>query len=194
MIDSRQSTMTHTTALLIIDVQTAILEGAPLKNEREVLDKFSDVLARINRLLVMARASKTPVIYVQHDGGLGDPLETGTPGWRIHPQIAPLADETIIHKRSCDSFHETSLQETLQDLGIRRLVVAGCMTQYCVDTSCRRAVSMGYDLTLAADAHTTVDDENLSVHQIVAHHNRLLDGFNAGPHVIDVRSVDAIQF
>lgn len=183
-----------TTALLIIDVQTAILEGSPLKNEREVKEKFSDTLANIQQLLTKARATKAPVIYVQHDGGLGDRLETGTPGWRIHPEIAPAADETIIHKRYCDSFHETSLQETLQDLGIRRLVAAGCMTQWCVDTTCRRAVSMGYDVTLAGDAHTTSDNESLTVHQIVAHHNRLLDGFDAGVHVIEVRDTKEIAF
>ena len=31
--------------------------------------------------------------------------------------------------------------------------MAGCMTQYCVDTSVRRTVSLGYDVTLAEDGH-----------------------------------------
>jgi len=61
------------------------------------------------------------------------------------------------------------------------------MTQYCIDTTCRRAVSLGYDVTLAADAHTTADMPKLNVEQIVEHHNALLDGFDAGAAVIKVK-------
>lgn len=186
--------MNQDTALLIIDVQSAILAGAPIKNEAEVAEKFADVLVRINHLLSNARASGTPVIYVQHDGGPGDRLEAGTAGWQIHPAIAPQPNELIVPKHYCDSFFETTLREELQKRGIRHLVVAGCMTQYCVDTTCRRAVSVGYDVTLAGDAHTTSDNDLLTVHQIVDHHNRLLDYFDAGTHKITVRQSNEISF
>jgi len=45
------------------------------------------------------------------------------------------------------------------------------MTQYCVGTSVRRAVSLGYDVTLAEDGHLTADSESLTFDQIIAHHN-----------------------
>jgi nicotinamidase-related amidase len=61
------------------------------------------------------------------------------------------------------------------------------MTQYCVDTTCRRAVSLGYDVTLVADAHTTADSGTFTVEQIVDHHNALLDGFDAGKAAISVK-------
>jgi nicotinamidase-related amidase len=54
------------------------------------------------------------------------------------------------------------------------------MTQYCIDTTVRRAVSLGYDVILAADGHTTADSQVLPFEQIVAHHNSVLDGFDAG--------------
>jgi nicotinamidase-related amidase len=67
------------------------------------------------------------------------------------------------------------------------------MTQYCVDTSVRRAVSLGYDAVLAADGHATADAGGLRFEQIVAHHNSLLDGFDAGSHAVDVRPISDIQ-
>lgn len=180
-------------ALLIIDVQTSIL-AVPMKNEQEVTEKFADVITRISQLLSKARSSSTPVIYVQHDGAPGHRLEKGSPGWEIHPAIAPKPDELVVNKQFCDSFFETTLQEELGQRGIQHLVVAGCMTQYCIDTTCRRAVSLGYDVTLAGDAHTTSDNDALNVHQIVAHHNRLLDDFDAGAHRITIKQSGEIDF
>ena len=72
------------------------------------------------------------------------------------------------------------------------LIVTGCMTEYCVDTSARRAVSNGYDVTLVSDAHTTIDNKQLTAAQIIAHHNALLDGFDAGSHAIKVRAAEEV--
>ena len=68
------------------------------------------------------------------------------------------------------------------------------MTEYCVDTTARRAVSMGYDVTLVSDAHTTIDNKLLTAAQIIAHHNALLDGFDAGPHAVTVKPADEVTF
>lgn len=42
-------------------------------------------------------------------------------------------------------------------IGVNGLIVAGCRTECCVDTTVLRAVSRGYDVMLASDAHTTAD-------------------------------------
>lgn len=174
-------------ALLVIDVQAGIIEGFHAYRGRELLDQ-------INKLLSKARASNTPVIYVQHDGEAGHPLEVDTEGWQIHPDIKPREGELIIRKRASDSFFETTLQQELETLGINHLIITGCMTEYCVDTTTRRAVTMGYDVTLVSDAHTTVDNKLLTAAQIIAHHNALLDGFDAGPHVIKVKPSEEVTF
>ncbi len=47
-----------------------------------------------------------------------------------------------------------------------------------MDTTCRRAFGLGYDVTLAADAHGTFDGENFTAAQVVAHHNEVMgNGF-----------------
>jgi len=177
--------MKHT-ALLIIDVQVGIINGFKAYRGNEVLD-------RIHGLAERARASNTPVIYVQHDGESGGPLETGSSGWQIHPAIKPETEDLIIRKKASDSFYQTSLQDELTKLNIGHLVVTGCQTEYCVDTTVRCAVSNGYDVTLVSDAHTTIDNNILTASQIIAHHNALLNGFDAGIHAITVKPADEVQ-
>jgi nicotinamidase-related amidase len=179
-------------ALLIIDVQTDILNVLGAKRPA-VKERFDQVRGRIGGLVRDARDQKLPIIFVQHDGNPGHRLETGTPGWEICSDLGRTQDDIVVRKTACDSFYETDLQSVLSGRGIRHLVVAGLMTQYCVDTTCRRAISLGYDVTLVADAHTTADTEKFTVEQIVEHHNALLDGFDAGKAVIRVRPASAVE-
>ena len=173
-------------ALLVIDVQKGIVR-AP-----SILDA-GGVLKRIRKLQDRFREAGAPVLHVQHDGPSGHRVEKGTPGWEIELAVVPAQNEPVIHKRASDAFFETALQEQLGALGITDLVIAGCMTQYCVDTTCRRAVSLGYNVFLASDAHTTADDGELTASQIVSHHNTILDGFSAGEHAIVVQRTGEIE-
>ena len=73
-------------------------------------------------------------------------------------------------------------------------------TNFCVDATSRRAVALGYDVALAADAHTTTDNRVLSAAQTIAYHNDLLwgfgeeDGFGNGKHWIAVAPSSEIAF
>ena len=66
------------------------------------------------------------------------------------------------------------------------------MTEYCVDTTCRRATSLGYEVTLAGDAHLTRDNQVLTAAGLSSHPNFVLDDFGAGDHVVRVRTTDEI--
>ncbi len=184
-----------TTALVIIDVQNAILRGLGSAGRQPAIDAALDAtVARLQRAQRAARAAGVPVVVVQHDGGPGDPLAGGSEGWQLRSEIAPLAGEALVHKRSCDSFFETDLAARLAEREAERLVIGGCMTQFCVDTTCRRAVSLGYDVTLLADGYMTADQGGLTFAQIIAHHNAVLDGFSAGAHAIALRMAEDVRF
>ncbi|MFT4413820.1 cysteine hydrolase family protein [Fredinandcohnia humi] len=158
-------------ALVIIDVQNGMfIKGNEVFNGDELL-------AKLNSLLTKARSSNIPVLYVQHNEGVGEPLETGTEGWEIHPHISPQKDEVIIQKTTPDSFLNTTLDENLKKRGIDHLYITGIQTELCVDTTCRRALSMGYNVTLLSDVHSTWDSDGLSAQQIINHHNGLLRWF-----------------
>ncbi|MNI99921.1 Streptothricin hydrolase [compost metagenome] len=68
------------------------------------------------------------------------------------------------------------LHEELQRLGITDLVICGMQTEFCLDTTCRRAYSMGYKNVLVQDAHSTLDSRNLTAEEIVKHHNGVIGG------------------
>lgn len=180
-------------ALVIIDVQRDIL-AVPGAARAVVGERFARVRERLAELIGRARAASRPVIFIQHDGPAGHRLEIGTPGWELHPDLPRQPGDIVVHKTACDSFHDTALQAVLAERRIGHLVIAGLMTQYCVDTTCRRAVSLGFDVTLVADAHTTADSDMLQVEQIVAHHNALLDGFDAGSATIRVKPLAQVAF
>jgi nicotinamidase-related amidase len=182
------------TALVVIDVQRGILDIPGLARKKEIDQALVGTVQRIASLLERARRARIPVLYVQHDGGPGHRLEPNTPGWPIRQEISPLSAEPVIRKRACDAFFETRLQEELAARNVKQLVIAGCMTQYCIDTSVRRAVSLGFDVVLAADGHTTADTPTLRFEQIIAHHNALLDGFDAGNHEVRVVPASDINF
>ncbi|MFX1411085.1 MAG: cysteine hydrolase family protein [Promethearchaeota archaeon] len=165
--------MNDRTALLVIDVQRCNFEGSP------PVHSGSELLSKIGTLVARARAVGAPIIYVQHCGPEGAIDQPGTPGWAIHPAIAPRAGDAVVQKRHPDAFQDTSLQRELESRGIGRLIITGIQTEYCVDTTCRRAYSLKYDVVLVKDAHSTWDTDLLTAPQIIAHHNAVLGGWFA---------------
>ena len=83
-------------------------------------------------------------------------------------------------KTASDAFYHTELHNVLQAWGIEKLVITGLQTEFCVDTTCRRALSQGYEVTLIADGHTT-GDSHMKAAEVVEHHNRVLANL-AHPH------------
>ena len=162
--------MMSKTALLVIDVQRAFFDGdtiPPVYDGEQVLARISDVVQR-------ARVAALPIVYVQHDGGGGHPLEQGGKGWQIHPEVVPQDGDVVVAKTTPDSFYETRLKIDLDALGVESLIVVGNQTDFCVDTTCRRARSLDYTVTLLKDAHSTWDNEHLKAQQIIDHHNFVL--------------------
>lgn len=157
------------TALLIIDVQVAMYSYDNL-----YLYEGEKVLNNIKSILEQARSSLTPAIFIQHTSN--EEYEKGSDTWQICPEIAPITGEPIVEKPTWDAFHKTNLEEVLHNLDIENLIIVGMQSEFCLDTTCRRAFSLGYKNILVQDAHTTFDSAILSGEQIVAHHNSVLGG------------------
>ena len=114
---------------------------------------------------------------MQHCGGEKSPFLKGSTGWSIHPSVTPKTDEYIIEKKYSDSFYETNLEEVLKKLSVEQIVVCGVVTEGCVDTTIRRAYSLGYMIEVASDCHSTTDSNVLTGEQIVKHHNEVFKIF-----------------
>jgi nicotinamidase-related amidase len=133
------------TALLVVDVQNGVVEGA---HERDA------VVANVGSLVEKARQEEIPVVWVQH---ASEELATGSEPWEIVPELTPADGEPLIAKEYGDSFEDTTLESVLSDLGVGRLVVAGAQTDACIRSTLHGALVRGYDASLVSDAHTTED-------------------------------------
>ena len=164
------------TALIIIDVQHSLVEDETWEPE--------GILDRVCELEGAARAAGTPIFYV---------ADTRVePHAELHARLSPQSSDGRITKANCDSFLGTTLQADLEAAGIRRLVVCGLHTDFCIDTTCRRAASLGYQVTLVADAHSTFDRDYIRAEKVIEHHNRILDGFTAGTGRVSVVRSDQV--
>ncbi|MEO3935649.1 isochorismatase family protein [Dermatophilaceae bacterium Soc4.6] len=150
------------TALLVIDVEKGVVEGA---HEREA------VIANIAILVDRAREESVPVIWVQHSS---DDLVQGSEQWAYVPELVAREDEPVVHKRYGDSFEDTELAQLLTERGAGRLVVTGAQTDACIRSTLHGGLVRGYDVILVSDAHTT---EDLSAYgaptpdKVIAHTN-----------------------
>ncbi|MCO6048765.1 cysteine hydrolase [Mesorhizobium sp. RP14(2022)] len=75
-------------------------------------------------------------------------LEAGLPPKRL----APVGDEILLPKTSSGVFNSTNLDYLLKNLSIEHLVVAGILTDQCVDMTVRDGADRGYLVTCVADA------------------------------------------
>ena len=162
-----------TDALIVIDMQQGSFGPETPRHDA------AGLVARLNRLARQIRTDGGAVIFIQHDGSPGDPHHPDEPGWRLLPTLEIKPDDTVVHKTSCDAFLHTALEQVLRETGIDRLIITGCATDYCVDTTVRSALGRGWPTIVPSDGHTTADRPHLSAAQIIAHHNAIWADFLA---------------
>jgi nicotinamidase-related amidase len=156
-------------AVIVIDLQTAMMDGVAFGP----IHDHERIIANTNRLTAWARARGQPVAYVRHDGQAGEHIARGAAGWPIYPAVAPLDGEPIFEKTVGDAFAETNLADWLREQGAKEVILLGAQTDECVAATCRGALGNGFSVTIAADAHSTVDWNGETAAQIIDRHNRM---------------------
>ncbi len=136
-------------ALLLIDIQNDYFRGGrfPLKNMKRAAANAAVLAKRF-------RDAGMPVVHIRHIS-LKEPaafFEKDTFGSEINSAVSPLEGEKVFIKHYPSSFRETGLGEYLEEKGVKRLHVAGAMTNMCVDTTVRAGFDLGYEMILYSDA------------------------------------------
>ncbi len=161
-------------ALLVVDMQNDFVRaGAPL----EVPDARATIPVQ-RRLIDAFRSRGRPVVYTRFLSYEADCLmwlwspechpdtRACWPGHMrtyddiqgpldcaaVVDELAPFPDDLVVDKFGYGSFHGTELDDHLRTHGIRSLVVAGTVTQICVEETAREAFHHGYRTTVVADA------------------------------------------
>jgi nicotinamidase-related amidase len=172
------------TALLVIYVQQGLCEGEHGAFEAR------QTIARINEVSEHLRARGAVVIFVQHESEAGQ-LEFGTAAWQLARGLHVEPTDLRLRKTAADAFHRTELEKILGQHAVEDLVICGMHSEFCVDTTTRRALALGYPVVLVEDAHTTDDKPHLSAVQIIRHHNETLTNITSfGPRVRAVSARD----
>jgi nicotinamidase-related amidase len=175
------------TAVLVIDVQQGLCEGAGAAFD------CAGTISRINLVTEKARVAGVPVIFIQHESN-GGYLEHGSDAWQLAAGLKVVADDLNVRKTTPDSFLRTNLEEALRSLQIEKLVVCGMHSEFCVDTTTRKALALGFPVVLVSDAHTSAGNAAISAEQVIAHHNATLTNISSfGPRAIAVRS-ESVSF
>jgi ureidoacrylate peracid hydrolase len=163
-------------ALLIVDAQNycAHPDGAGSRSlnrqQRHYLfgQLRETVLPNLQLLQSVCRRAHIEVVYaavenMTRDGRdrsldykiSGIDVPRGSWDAQILDEIAPGADEMVFRKTSSNVFISTNIDYVLRNLGMRSLIVAGMMTDQCVESTVRDACDLGYLVTLVSDACTT---------------------------------------
>jgi len=166
-------------ALLIIDMQDFFLK----EESHAFLPAARAITANINSVVERFRKRNHPVIFTYHaleedeEPGLmgrwwGDVLKADDPLSRIHSSVDWQSDDITIRKSRYGAFTGTILDRTLEDMGIKSLVVTGIMTHLCCESTAREAFMRDYEVYFVIDA-TATRSEKLHFSSIRA----LADGF-----------------
>jgi nicotinamidase-related amidase len=149
-------------ALLVIDVQNGVIGEA---HDRD------GVVANIGALIEKARAAGVDVVWVQHNS---EQLPRDSEAWQFVPELLRDDAEALVQKAYPDAFEETELEAALAARGVGRVFVTGAQTDECIRSTLHGAIVRGYDATLVADAHTTVDFTEYGApppEKVIAHTN-----------------------
>jgi ureidoacrylate peracid hydrolase len=163
-------------ALLIVDVQNYCAHpdgAASRKLDPQQRDYFfrslrETVLPNLQLLQSACRQAHIEIVYaavenMTRDGRdrsldykiTGIDVPRGSWDAQVLDEIAPAEDEMIFRKTSSSVFISTNIDYVLRNMGVRSLIIAGLMTDQCVESAVRDACDLGYLVTLVTDACTT---------------------------------------
>jgi ureidoacrylate peracid hydrolase len=85
----------------------------------------------------------------------------------ILPELAPLASDIVIIKRRWSAFYDTELDSQLRRIGAKYIIVTGCTTSMCIESTIRDAAFRDYICLLPADCtgQPARHDSNYSGHE-----------------------------
>jgi nicotinamidase-related amidase len=166
-------------ALLIIDMQNdfCAADGSAAQCGSDV-SMYEDIVPRIVALAEACRARRVPVINVRMlslaDGASDSPswirlkmrasgnadgsqpqiwsfATSGTWGADFLPALKPKPGDLLVTKLRSSAFHNTDLDQILRARGIQTVLVCGCTTEGCVESTVRDAGFHDYFAVVVRD-------------------------------------------
>ena len=153
------TTLDPTTALVLIDLQKGIVAMPTAR-------PTAPIIAHAAALAEAFRNHKLPVVLVNVAGmapGRNEqaPRVASFPdGWTdLVPELNQQGSDILVTKHTWGAFQNTGLAEKLKSLGVTQIVLAGVSTSIGVESTARQAYEHGFNVTLAIDAMTDLNED-----------------------------------
>jgi len=154
------------TAVMIVDAQNAELTEEVRQKQPEFYREATErALPAMKRLIDGARARGVEIVYTViesltkdgRDRSLDHKLSNihvprGSPLARVIDEVAPEEDDIVLPKTSSGVFNSTNIDYVLRNLGVENVIVAGFVTDQCIDMAIRDGADRGYYMVCAEDA------------------------------------------
>ena len=153
-------------ALIIVDVQNDYIHPDGVFAKKGLVSKeMYAMMPNLKSLIERARAQSVPVIFIQtthqdetdsevwlsHSGGVVNPCcRRGTWGAEFY-ELEPQPEDIIVNKHRYSAFINTRLETVLRTLKADTAIIAGIMTNVCVESTARDAYARDYFVVLAED-------------------------------------------
>jgi ureidoacrylate peracid hydrolase len=158
----------NNTALVIIDVQNDYChpDGVFAQKAKFSIKSIPTIYPNLRKLESVCRDRDIPIIWVKmiwdHDDEVGilanksaflkhEGLRRGTWGAEIVSEMDVQPNDIIVEKKRFSAFYETNLSRILEDLGVKKIIVGGVRTDFCVESTVRDAFFRDYEVIIASD-------------------------------------------
>lgn len=171
------------TALLVMDMQSAVIRHLP---------DYNEITGNVAKAIAFARANSIPVLFVvvnfrpgMPEVSLRNKIFSASKQrsmsmsmninmddvMKIDPALSPTSDEIVITKRRLSAFTGSDLEVVLRAQDIQHLILTGVATSGVVLSTLREAADKDYRITVVSDCCT---DADIEVHQVLT--NRIFPG------------------
>jgi nicotinamidase-related amidase len=171
------------TALVVVDMQRDFCTpGGAFDRLGISISMYPEMVPKLVRLVEAARAAKALLVFVlmtvlpdrasdspaqirfnmrMHSSEAeGEPLrytEDGSEGQRLIPELTIEDGDLVVKKYRSSAFWGTNLDLLLKSNGIQSVVIAGCTTEGCVESTARDAMFNDYYVVIAQDCVASDD-------------------------------------
>jgi nicotinamidase-related amidase len=170
-VDVEEILVERRSALLIVDMQNDFCTpGGHFERNGKDIGAIREIVPNVTRLLATARAHDIPVLFAKQttlpghasdsaawlyfktrDGKTPDYAMDGTWGQEIITDLTVQSGDVVVKKFRPSAFFDTDLAELLRNRGVEALVLAGCITQGCVQATATDASYHDFYVVIAED-------------------------------------------
>jgi nicotinamidase-related amidase len=133
--------------LIVIDMQKGIF------SLKQRVENAPELMRNIQLALACARQHDIDIVFSQHANDTF--LRPGSEGHALVDSLSVMPGDTVLAKTQPDILTGAGLAERLRERHITALIIAGLISNGCVQSACLSALAHGFDVVLLSDSHST---------------------------------------